>query len=283
VADDRIQELDRIPNLLPLYGRAAVTALGGGDDLPDDEVVVRDVTLDPGHLAAYDEVCGFTLRDVVPSTYLHVVAFPLTVHLMARREFPFPLPGLVHLSQRIEQDRPVTVADRPTIRARTVDLRPHRKGRQFDVIVDVEVDDEPVWRAVSTYLRRGGGSGGTEGDTWTPLSGPPSATWRVPGDIGRRYAAVSGDRNPIHLHRLTSRLGGFPRPIAHGMWTMARCLAALEGRVTDRHTVEVEFRRPVALPTRTELRTRPTDTGWLLDLRDAERGKLHLAGRLTDA
>jgi acyl dehydratase len=277
-----VEELDRIPDLLPLYGRAVATSIGGGEELPDDEVVVRDVRFDEDHLATYDRVCGFTLRDAVPSTYPHIVAFPLTVHLMARRSFPFPLVGLVHLGQRIEQRRAISLDDAITVRARTADLRPHAKGRQFDVIADVEVAGEPVWRAVSTYLHRGGGGGASTADTWTPLDGPPAATWRFGSDAGRRYAAVSGDRNPIHLNRLTCRIGGFPRPIAHGMWTMARCLAALEGRVPDRHTIEVEFRRPVSLPTRVELRTSPTTDGWLLDLRDARHGKLHLTGRLTE-
>jgi acyl dehydratase len=278
-----VEELDRIPGLLPLYGRAVVTSVGGGESLPDDEVLVRDVRFDPDHLAAYDRVCGFTLRDRVPSTYPHIVAFPLSIHLMAQRGFPFPLVGLVHLGQRIEQRRPIAVDDRVSVRARTADLRPHAKGQQFDVLADVDVDGEPVWRGVSTYLRRGpGGSEDTATDTWEPLPGPAAATWRVADDTGRRYAAVSGDRNPIHLNRVTSRLGGFPRPIAHGMWTMARCLAALEGRTADRHRVEVEFRRPVSLPTRVELRTQRTAEGWLLDLRDARRGKLHLTGHLTE-
>jgi acyl dehydratase len=283
--DDEVQveELERIPGLLPLYGRAAVTAVGGGGDrLPDAEVVVRDVTFDGDHLAAYARVCGFPLRDALPSTYPHVVAFPLTVHLMARRSFPFPLPGLVHLAQAIEQRAPLTLHDRPSVRARAVDLRPHPKGRQFDVVVDAEVDGTTVWQARSTYLRRGGGSGDAPTDAWEPLGGPPAATWRVAGDTGRRYAAVSGDRNPIHLNRFTSRLGGFPRPIAHGMWTMARAAAALDGRVPDRHRFEVTFRRPVALPTRVELRTQPTADGWLLDLRDARRGALHLTGQLSE-
>jgi hypothetical protein len=52
--------------------------------------------------------------------------------------------------------------------------------------------------------------------------------WRVPGDIGRRYARVSGDSNPIHLHPLTAKALGQPGAIAHAMWTKARCLAALE-------------------------------------------------------
>ncbi|SCD77380.1 MaoC like domain-containing protein, partial [Streptomyces sp. DpondAA-D4] len=57
---------------------------------------------------------------------------------------------------------------------------------------------------------------------------PAVAEWRLPGDLGRRYGAVSGDRNPIHLHPLTARLFGFPRHLAHGMWTVARCLAEAE-------------------------------------------------------
>ena len=34
---------------------------------------------------------------------------------------------------------------------------------------------------------------------------PVDAQWRLPGDLGRRYAAVSGDRNPIHMHALPPR------------------------------------------------------------------------------
>ena len=73
-----------------------------------------------------------------------------------------------------------------------------------------------------------------------------TAHWRVPGDLGRRYAAVSGDRNPIHLHALSAKAFGFPRAIAHGMWTKARCLAAL--RLPDALTAEVRFKQPILLP-----------------------------------
>ncbi|WP_432119115.1 MaoC family dehydratase [Streptomyces sp. bgisy032] len=75
---------------------------------------------------------------------------------------------------------------------------------------------------------------------------PPVADWRLAGDVGRRYGAASGDRNPIHLHPLTARLFGFPRAIAHGMWTVARCLAA-HGTPDSCH-VRADFRAPVLLP-----------------------------------
>ena len=44
---------------------------------------------------------------------------------------------------------------------------------------------------------------------------PGGPQWRLSGDLGRRYAAVSGDHNPIHLYPLTAKALGFPRQIAH--------------------------------------------------------------------
>ena len=66
-------------------------------------------------------------------------------------------------------------------------------------------------------------------------------------DVGRRYAKVSGDVNPIHLHPLGARLFGFRGAIAHGMWTKARCLAALQSRVPDALTADVAFQQPLPL------------------------------------
>ena len=72
--------------------------------------------------------------------------------------------------------------------------------------------------------------------------------WKLKGDLGRRFAAISGDRNPIHLYPLTAKLFGFPTNIAHGMWTKSRALAALQNRLPKAYEVNVEFRKPVLLP-----------------------------------
>ena len=102
----------------------------------------------------------------------------------------------------------------------------------------------------------------------------------MPGDIGRRYGAVSGDRNPIHLHRLTARVFGFPRAIAHGMWTKARCLAALDEQLPGRLTISVSFRRPLVIPAVARFESdfdRDGTAGFLLR---GERGGPHLTGTL---
>src|SRR5207253_10898170 len=92
---------------------------------------------------------------------------------------------------------------------------------------------------------------------------PPTAIWRVPASTGRRYAAVSGDVNPIHLNPLAARLFGFRRAIAHGMWLKARCVAALEGRLPDALTAIVEFKSPLLLPSTVGFASQSQGAGWM--------------------
>ena len=57
------------------------------------------------------------------------------------------------------------------------------------------------------------------------------------------------------MHSLTAKPLGFPAAIAHGMWTKARALAALESRLPDAFAVDVRFRRPILLPAKVEFAT----------------------------
>jgi acyl dehydratase len=282
-------ELSSAPGLLSLYGKAAVTApLHRGDALPDSTYALADQTIDGGHLTAFQRVCGFRVTDVLPPTYLHVLAFPLSVALMTERAFPFPLVGLVHVANSITVRRPVRVSEHVAFSVRAADLRPHPAGRQLDLLTEVSVDGEPVWSGRSTYLRRGGGSEKSSGEKSSgekkaPVAAPSgtSSQVRVPGDIGRRYGSVSGDRNPIHLYGLTAKAFGFPSAIAHGMWLKARTLAALEGRLPDSFTADVAFKTPVLLPSTVTITAGHSSDGWALDVHNSRSGKPHLSGTVT--
>ncbi len=273
------------PSLVALYVRAALTApLRHGDSLPDSVHELGDQPIDARRLAGYDRVCGWRVADVLPPTYLHVLAFPLSVALMVEPAFPFPLVGLVHVANSITVHRPVTVEETVSFTVRAADLRPHPAGRQFDLLADASVAGETVWSGRSTYLRRGGKPAerpaSTRGADDTEPRGALSQL-RVPGDIGRRYGAVSGDRNPIHLSGLSAKLFGFPSAIAHGMWLLARTLATLEGRLPDHYTVDVAFKTPVFLPSTATIAAEHVEDGWTLDVRNAKSGKPHLAGTVT--
>jgi hypothetical protein len=261
------------------YLRAAAGLLPGRRrprTLPDREVVSPAQPVDRDHLAAYARVCEFRLSDTLPATYPHVLAFPLAMHLMSAADFPFPIVGMVHIANRITLHRPIDAAERLDLSVRAAHLRDHDRGRQLDIVATARIDGEEVWSGLSTYLkierrseRRGPGD---------QAPGPATAVWRVPVSVGPRYAAVSGDRNPIHTSRVGARLFGFPQRIAHGMWSAARCLAALEGRLPECYTMDVTFKAPVLLPSRVEFTAVESTDGWEFGLRSR---KPHLAGQVT--
>jgi acyl dehydratase len=308
------------PGTLALFLRAGAalvpgaTALpfipGGGKEIPELELVLTDVEVDRDRLAAYDRVCGFTLGNELPSTFIHVLAFPLHLALMTDGSFPFGAVGLVHIRNRITQHRPVLLGERLSLRVRATPLEPHRRGVTFSLISDARVGQELVWEEESVNLRRQGGGkseapaqggpaeapaqGGSAEAAAAPAEGeaeelPATAQWRLPGDLGRRYASVSGDRNPIHLHALSARLFGFPGAIAHGMWTKARSLAALESELPLAYTAEVSFKRPILLPATVAFAEAEAeavdaaDPGIAFGVRDARTGVPHLVGSVRAA
>jgi acyl dehydratase len=259
----QMRELSHPPKNTELMLRAALPMIpgasrlpfvaGGGDEMPDTVLCLDAATLAAPRLAAYRDVCGFAGGETLPATAPHLLAFPLQMLLMTDGTFPVAPVGLVHLANRISQHRPVAVDEPLDLRVQATPLRSDARGRSFDLVSEARAGGELVWEERSTMLRRGQGGGEDDGARPTRRDRPlavqePGQTWRLPEDLGRRYGAVSGDRNPIHMHALAARLFGFPRAIAHGMWTKARCLAALSATLPDAYTVQVEFRRPILLP-----------------------------------
>ncbi|MGW7267155.1 MaoC family dehydratase [Streptomyces sp. NPDC054842] len=290
------------PALTPLLARGAALSLlkrrprPGAAHTPT-RLTLPGVRIDLARLAAYERVCGFaTGADALPVTYPHVLGFPLAMRLMAARSFPLPLLGLVHTSIEITRHQPLGTGAEYELTVFIEELAPHRRGTQAVVVTEAATDGTVVWESRSTYLarhrtahpadpappppparqaperqapgRRAPASPGSERP-------PVMATWRVGADTGRRYAAVSGDRNPIHLHSLTARLFGFPRAIAHGMWTVARCLA--EHPTGGALHVRAEFKAPVLLPGTVTY----TSEGTAFALR-GEGDRLHLTGEARD-
>ncbi len=302
-------ELSSPPRILPLYARTIAPLLPGasllpfvggrGGELPALELTLPRVRVEHDRLAAYAHVCGFSLRNTLPATYPHVLAFGLHLGLMTDRRFPFPAIGLVHLANRIVQHRPIQLGEELDLRVYTTSLQEHPRGRTFALVSEARVAGELVWEDHSTMLRRGArktasgspgedGSGspsGSEraGTNAEPTALPPrGAVWRLRGDLGRRYAAVSGDRNPIHMHALSAKAFGFPRAIAHGMWSKARCLATLEPRLPDSFSVAVDFGRPILLPGEVAFGSTELEDGAIGFAVWDERGsRRHLDGRLA--
>jgi len=243
-------ELNLPASLAPLFLKAALRRGIKNTPLPEQGLRCW-INLEPRRLEAYRQVCGYLDNGLLPATYPHVLAFPLQMQLLTDPAFPFPLLGLIHLANRIRILRPMGNVSRVRIAVRVGNLQPHAKGAVFDLVTTVDDQLGPLWEAESRMLCRGAHVPGEPGV-------PPSISgvglnevsrWRAESDIGRRYARVCGDYNPIHLSAWSARLFGFPRAIAHGLWNKARTLAALSDTLPAANIeVTVQFIKPLLLP-----------------------------------
>ncbi len=285
---------DKAPATVPKLLKAALPALpviGGlpgvkhtGEVAPDLVLELKDISTDRDHLARYNAICEYQPADILPPLYPHFAAFGLHLSLMTDTAFPFAPMGVVHLRNRLIQRRPIGLDETLDLSVRAHDLRPHPKGRLIDITTTAQAaGGEDVWSETMTIFARGKKGAGPEG-TRAPLDGVDApdgvVEWKLKGDLGRRFAAVSGDRNPIHLYPLTAKAFGFPTNIAHGMWTKSRALAALQNRLPKAYEVNVVFRKPVLLPSTVVFGSRLNDGVTTFGVTSARKPGTHLVGQV---
>ncbi|MFH9423220.1 MaoC family dehydratase [Streptomyces sp. NPDC017529] len=283
--------LPRAPRLMPVLAKGVLTGFGKRPrvdaGVPRTRLVLPAARVGLGRAASYARVCGFQATEPLPVTYPHILGFPLAARLMSAREFPLPMLGLVHTGIEITQYVPLHPADTLELTVFASGLRAHRRGTEVVMTTEARRAGALVWHDRSAYLARhrtpesGGAERGAPREP-EPRSLPVRATWRLPADLGRRHAAVSGDYNPIHLHALTARPLGFPRAIAHGMWTFARCAAEAVLPGTPTFRISAGFRAPVLLPATVSYAYETTRAGGSFQLRGGpgDRERVHLEGRV---
>lgn len=219
---------------------------------------------DPERIKAFHEVLHWRNHAHLAPTYLQAMAMPLYLKLLRTSGFPFSPLGLVHMSNEIRQWRPLPVGATWNLSCRIGDLHAHPKGKMFDFTCEAKLEGELYWQAKARNLVRlssaAQNTDKTSGDK-TPPAAPEynnsNEPWDLPADMGRRYGKASGDLNPIHLYPWSAKLFGFKLPIAHGMYSLGRCLSALE--LPDKFQADVTFMRPVMLPKRVLMQTEAQD------------------------
>lgn len=242
---------------------------------------------DPAAVKRYAELCGFRIHLLCPVTWPHILAFPLQLRLLTDPSFPLPLLGLIHMQNRVIQHRDLHLGEYPDIHCRIANPAVTPKGLTFDLCTDVFSSGKLIWEEVSTTLYRYPSTQRTKKAAGKPVGALPryakTRTLPVSESTGRRYGRVSGDLNPIHLHSLSAKLFGFPRAIAHGMWSKAHCLALLQ-RQPDWYTgpleVAVAFKKPLFLPGKATLNWESHDQGMDFQLLNDKATVPHLTGQV---
>lgn len=293
-----MQKLDTIPDLSKEFRRVVLdkvkTKRKAKED-PTSVFVVENVKVDPAHLAKYNQAVGFRNSTTLPLTYPYILAFPVMMRVMTQPDFPYSAMGAIHLSNVIDQKREIGADETFDLKVYANNLRPHRRGVIIDMITEIEINGEIVWSQVSSFLGMGARldknssidrpeSRGTNLEEPVKPKVANTAEWKVTTSDISQYAEASGDKNPVHTSKLGAKAFGFPSVIAHGMWTAAKMLTLLEGRVSGHLRYSVDFSKPVVLPARVACWAENTGDSWTLQVRKAkDPSKLHAAAKLETA
>ena len=270
-----ITKLSSIPNMKMLLLRAGLKRSSYGQkefsetSLPRNKFYYDGFQLDEPTYRLYHQVVNWGLgAEIIHPCYLHALAFPLHIKLLLLPEFPFPLLGLVHVKNQITQVRPIKKGEKLAATSCFGPLELHPKGWLFSIKVEFYNGSELVWQSVSTNLFRT-----THDQAIYPIAKYSVATfahsvntsWELSTSLGRRYAKVSGDFNPIHLTKWTAKLFGFKQHIIHGMWTKSYCVSALQ-KVNPKwfsqaFEFNTTFKQPLYLPNKVNMAVQPLESG----------------------
>jgi acyl dehydratase len=284
-------EFARAPAVWSMYPRILTSRkpalVPEGGEVPRIEARLSKVAIDRKHLAAYSEVCGAAAGATLPIAYPHILATPLHLAMLGAEAFPVKLFGLVHVQNRIAMRQPLSADEPAEIRAWIEGHRETERGQEFDLHTEYVVANEPLWDETCTFLARRRTAAGAAKTSARTIEGAPdgvpvkSSSFRAPAGLGRRYGFISGDVNPIHMSDLTAKAFGFPKAIAHGMWSLGRLASDFEpAQFNGGCELSVTFKLPIYMPAWLMLQRWAIENGVGFALRDGQGEKPHVTGVL---
>jgi acyl dehydratase len=253
-------------------------------------IYTKTLSIDNAHYSAYCQEVDWPAGDGMHPLYLQTLSLPLQMQCLLDKQSPFPLLGLIHSANHVSMERECSLSEAFECRVRFHDVRPHQRGWEVDVLLEAWQNGKVVYRATSSYLVKVKAvhvaprvaSNEAADECYTQEKALISEL-NASSNTGRRYAKISGDYNPIHISGVSAKAFGFKKPIAHGMWTLARAVSAFVAHhensgvshITD---IRCQFKKPVFLPNYIHiLQHCKTDTEALIDVTNEEETVTHLA------
>jgi acyl dehydratase len=254
-------------------------------------VTMGGIIPDPVRLSQYRRICGYPPDTAtLPPTFLETLFLSPLGKLVTSRAFPLSPAGLIHVGQTLTPHTLLPAAASYNLTCGITEIKEASRGYVLTVVLMADIEGGVVWQGTADFLSRSpdtikGKHQRTRPNTEIDQKALPNHhRIDVPPRTGWQYARASGDYNPHHLHRITARPLGYRRPIAHGMWSLARCLAEIEKQVplVAPYTVRATFKAPLFMPAVAALSwTHAERTGILaFRLKDARQGQPHIIGML---
>ncbi|NLA11780.1 MAG: hypothetical protein GX883_06630 [Firmicutes bacterium] len=184
---------------------------------------------------AADDELNFVYENelqVIPSFGV-VPPFPALMGIMGLEGVDINLAMLLHGEQYLELYRPIPVEGKLTSYPRVAALYDKGKGAliEIEVVTKNEKEEELFLNRFGVFIRGEGGFGGDKGPEpgFVPPEREPDKVLSLPTLPQQALLyRLSGDFNPLHADPNFAAMGGFPKPILHGLCTMGfACRAVL--------------------------------------------------------
>mmetsp|Transcript_13101 Transcript_13101/g.35676 ORF Transcript_13101/g.35676 Transcript_13101/m.35676 type:complete len:343 (-) Transcript_13101:289-1317(-) len=260
------------PSLFHLYLQAAVAVIrksGGGPidvqdvrtEPPIEVAMVKPQPFDKKRLSKFLRLSSYpdSMQGVVPLMYPICESFRLNIQALLHPAFPFSVLRTVLKSISTTMYREVTHDEALVYRVQ-IDPKTFTRTDKGHIEVDIasmassSKDNALVWRStvravvLNPKAAKGGGAAAAQLDQDKLQI---IDTWKHKADVGRKYGALNGDLNPIHLHSALSKMFGFKRPIAHALFQLSCTEASIRKHgipVQYPIQMDVDCKRPTLLP-----------------------------------
>lgn len=278
------------PSLTPALFRAIFVPRKGfkaRDGLPQIKADWLKAKIDILNLSNYLDCCNLEDDGYLPLLYPHVIASRIHLNMLTHRSFPIKLLGSVHLRNHIIQHRKITTNETLSIACQITDYRIVEKGLEFDFTSLFTVGIERVWESISTYYVRGKFGQVGEESPLTQLDKLEDATeiakWHVASNLGKRYAKITGDYNPIHISGVLAKLFGFKKDLIHGFCALATAIGKLPTFSSNSPIrLDVAFKGPVYLDESVVLQNKEVNQSHRFDVYCGDNDRPSISGLLKE-
>ena len=253
----------KLPPLSKLIFPAYLT-ITRGIKIGNKDIVIQEefsnISIDLENLLAYRQY--FDFKSKLPLTYIYIIAQRALLHLMLHKDFTIAVPGIVHISNEILLNPEFSVNEEFEIKS-SIHV-PVKEGSLFPTaIIQFYQNGIEVAKNVSNYIaKRKSTQKRSKREVNESTFGVPSfnENWFVKKSVGKSYAHLSNDKNPIHTSKLFAKIAGFKRPIAHGWYSVSRSVSTAE-KQSEREfkTLHVAFSKPIYLPSNVQLELNGSD------------------------
>jgi len=243
-----IQQQSSVPRLIL---RALNSKKSKLEDFKPFSITVKNVYASEKQLTSFTKVFGDP--DNIKS-YAFLAGFRSTIQCITQAPIPSSLMGLIHLSCGISQHAKHNWFLPYDIQVTVEDCRSTTKGLIYQIVTEFYQQGQLTIKNTNIMLDKKPGYKANQRET-TEKSVIGQLTdsfcsYAINLKTSWKYALLSGDLNPIHLHPYLAKKLGLKSVLIHGMFNAHQCLSSIYKKTDeDLGDVFIEFNKPCFMPT----------------------------------